>query len=452
MKNLLKALLIAVVAVPAAYTAAAWLIGMNVQGQLESREQEVLSSARYVQLTHHEYARGIFSATEQSTYSLRMPLPGAGVIAGSGGGSLLQLTIRNRIFHGPLPNFRSIGLASVDTEFVPPPLVASALASAFGGRPALTFRTKMGWFGGSSAQFSSPAFHVQLPTGGTLSSQGLQGSAENTRGLASWSMHVTSGGFGFAGPSGRSDFGAIGFDAKMRRAFDVIYVGDSALKLARADFEGGNGNSFRLTGLSIRGTSTADSQYVDIAADLSAEEAKTQKLSFSRLLYSMRLSHLDGNSLAALTQALRSAPGAGATPSPAAARDAFNRYGVDILVHDPVIEIPRIAFAMPEGAFQLSAKLAAHGIKREDLSGPGGFMALVPHLDATLDAQVDAALLDKLIASTAQPDQRSAQLAQLERQGLLKRNGATFGIQLGYRAGKLTINGQPYPPAAAPPG
>jgi uncharacterized protein YdgA (DUF945 family) len=456
MKKATKALLIAVVAVPVAYSAAAWLIGMNVQAQLESREQELLSNAPYLELTHHEYHRGIYGATEQSTYGVRLPFPGVGALASPLGGSALQLTIRNNIHHGPLPGFRSIGLASIDTELLPPRELAQALNSVFRGQPAVSIRTMMGWRGGTTTQFASPAFHVQLPTGGMLlSSRGIQGSVATTRNRSSWSAHIVSGGFGFEGPRGRTDLGEIGFDATMRRAFEVIYVGDSDLKLARAEFQTSNGAPVELRGLSVRGTSKADSDYVDIGADAAADALKTEKLSFSRLVYGLHLSHLDGNSLASLTQAVRqarasSASGA-AAPHAAALGDAFNRYGVELLVHDPVLEISQLGFAMPEGEFHLSAKVIARGITREDLSGPGGFMAVLPHLDAMLDARMDRALLEKLIATSSQAEQHSAQISRLEQQGLLKREGGAWSLRLGYHAGKLTVNGQPYPPAPAPP-
>jgi uncharacterized protein YdgA (DUF945 family) len=454
MKRATQTLLIAVVAVPVAYTAAAWLIGMDVQAQLESGEQQALSNAPYLELTHHEYHRGIYGATELATYGVRLPFPRMGALASATGRSPLELTVRNNIHHGPLPGFRSFGLASIDTQLVPPREVAQALNSVFGSQPMVSIRTTMGWLGGSATEFSSPAFHVQLPGGGTLSSRGLQGSVKFTRNGSSWSAHVASEGFGFEGPSGRTDLGELGFDATMRRAFDVIYVGDSDFKLARAEFHGSKGAPFELSGLSVHGRSKADSEYVDIGADVAADGLKAQQLAFSRLVYGVRLSHLQGDSLASLTRAVRkqqASSGTGApTSPPAALGQAFNQYGVELLIHDPILEITRVGFAMPEGEFHLSAKVTAHGITREELSGPGGFMTVLPHLDAVLDARVDTALLERLISMGPQADQRSAQISRLEQQGLLKRQGGAWVLQLAYHAGKLTINGQPYPPVAAP--
>lgn len=456
MARRMKALLTVVIALPVAYTAAAWLIGMNVQAQLENREQEALSSAPYVALTHHAYQRGVWSATEESTYALRIPgLLARATAAVPGGASSLQLTVRNRIYHGPLPRFRSIALALIDTELVPPPQVGKALSAVFGGQSVVSIHTTMGWLGETHTELSSPAFKVQLPAGAVLSSRGLQASVETTRGRSSFKVHLTSGGFGIEGPQGRGELGQIGLDAALQRAFEVLYVGDARLRVAGAQFQGPSAAALLLKGLSVRSASSVSGQYVDTGADLAADELDTQKLSFSRLVYSLHLMHLEGTSLAGLTQAVRQAQAAavagGTPPAPAAMRDAFSHYGVDLLVHDPVFEIPQLGFAMPEGQFQLSATLAAHGIKREDLSGPGGIMAAIPHLDAAVDARIDVALLEKLIGLSAQAAQHSDQIQKLAQQGLLKREGSAWRVQLAYHAGKLTVNGQPYPPAPSPP-
>jgi uncharacterized protein YdgA (DUF945 family) len=453
MRNRWTGLLIAVIAVGAAYTAAAWLIGMNVQAQLENREQAALSNLPYIALTHHEYHRGVFGADEQSTYALRLPALARVSALAPGGASALQLTVRNKIYHGPLPRLRSVGLASIDTELVPPPELARALNDLFGGQPVVSIHTQMSWLGGTRTELVSPAFRVQLPAGGTFSSRGLRASGETTRAQASWVVHLSSGGMGFEGPRGRADFGALSVDAAMQRAFDVMYVGDSRFKLERAEFQGVDAAPIVLNGLSMHGTSTVNGDYMDTAFDLAADSLRTEKFSCSHLVYGVHLLHLQGVSLAAFTQALRQAQASAAvgTGAPAAAaaaiRDAWNRYGVELLTHDPVLQIPQLGFAMPEGEFRLSATLAAPGIKREDLAGPAGLMGVVPHLEAAVDARVDAALLDKLIASSPQGAHHAEQLQKLEQQGLLKRDGSAWRLQLGYHGGKLTVNGQPYPPS-----
>jgi uncharacterized protein YdgA (DUF945 family) len=56
------------------------------------------------------------------------------------------------------------------------------------------------------------------------------------------------------------------------------------------------------------------------------------------------------------------------------------------------------------------------------------------------------ALLQKLMGLSPQAASHADQIDKLAQQGLLKREGSAYRVQLAYRAGKLTVNGQPYPP------
>jgi len=453
MKSRAKVLLVALVSVAVVYTAAAWAIGINVQRQLERREDQLLQNAPYLALITRQYDRGIYTSTEQATYGLKLPAAFGGIARAvpAGATSSPQLTIRNTIHHGPLPGLRNLGLASIDTVLVLPPELSRKLDAIFGGRPAVSIRTRLSWRGGTGTEFSSPAFQMQLPAGGTLNARGLSGSFTTGRDLTSWSGHITAGGFSAQGPRGRVDLGNFSLDSQMRRVFESLYVGDTSFKLASAEVQPSNTDApFRLKGVSLRGTSSASGDYFDTAADLSADEVHIAKVSLSHVAYGHHLGHLEGTALASLTQALRAAQAAaspGAPPAALALRDAFSRDGIELLVHDPVLEITHMDFAMPEGQFHLSAKLAAPGLRRADLSGPAGLVGAIPFLDCMVDLRVDTALVSKLLESSAQAAQHSDQIQKLEQQGYLKREGATFTARLVFRHGKLTVNGQSYPPA-----
>ncbi|MGB6449253.1 MAG: YdgA family protein [Steroidobacteraceae bacterium] len=452
MATRLRIVLIAVVVVLAAYTGAAWLIGLKVQGQLEAREQQILQSVPYVVLIRRDYHRGIFGATEEATYGLKFPLGRLSQALPAGGTSpSLQLTLRNTIYHGPLPRFRSIALATVDTEFVAPPALGAKLKAIFGDRPPIAIHSSLGWLGGTKAEFSSPGFQMPLPTGGTLTSRGLTGSVEMTRDSASWTGHFTSGGVDVQGPRGSLDIGNFTLDENMRRAFDTIYVGDGQASLASVDVRGASGAPFLMKGLSISSSAKADSEYVNYDVRVVADQVSGGTYSFTHVVYAIRILHLDGSALASLVNAIRQAEANSAPADAAAVRaninGALSQYGVELLVHDPVIHIQSLAFAMPEGEFHLAASLEAHGIRRGDLAGGmASMLALTQHLDVTADLKIDAALLSKLVGSSAQGPMLSAQLDSLEKQGYLKRDGAAWTAQLAFHGGKLTINGQAYPP------
>lgn len=456
MATRLRIVLIAVIVALAAYTGAAWLIGLDVQRQLDRGEQQLQQSAPYLALIHRDYHGGLFGATEEVTYGLKAPLGRLNPALSSGvAGPSLQFTLHNTIHHGPLPQLRTVALATVDTEFVLPPAVAVKLKNVLGGRPPLSIHTSLGWLGGAHAEFSSPGFQMPVSSGGTLSYRGLSGSAEGTRNGASWTGHFTFGGFDIQGPRGSVDLGDVSFDANMQRAFDAIYVGNSHASVASVDVRGANGAPVLMKGLSIASASTTDGEYVNYDVRLGADQMSGGSFTFTHVVYAIRLLHLQGSSLASLTQALRQAEANTAPGDAAAARaslaGALNQYGVELLVHDPVIQIQSLAFAMPEGEFHLAASLAAHGIRREDLAGGmAGMLALTQHLDVAADLKIDAALLSKLVGTMAQGPMISAQLDSLEKQGYLKQDGAAWTAQLAFRGGKLTINGQPYPPAPSP--
>ncbi len=454
-KTVLITVVVAVVAIVVAYTAAAWVIGVNVQGRLERQEQQVLTDAPYISLVKREYRRGIYGATEEATYALKSPfIPLIQALpAGQAAGPSLQLTVRNTIHHGPLPRLRSAALATIDTELTPPPALAQQVNAALGGRPPVAIRTSLTWLGGTTTNFSIPAFRAQLPAGATIAAQGVSGSGEITRNVASWTGQVSAGGVDVQAPEGSVNLSDIRFDASMRRVFDAIYVGDGHLKLASLAVRATSLAPFLMKGFSVDSSSQADREYVDYQTRVAADQLNATNFSFSHVVYSMRILHLQGSALAALTRALRQAR-AGAAAGDAAATqagvtDALNQYGVELLVHDPVIQIQSLAFAMPEGEFHLAASLAAHGVRRQDLvGGLAGLIGLVRYLDASVDLRIDDALLTKLVGSNAQGPALSAQLDSLKKQGYLKQDGRAWTAQLALHAGKLTINGQAFPPAA----
>jgi uncharacterized protein YdgA (DUF945 family) len=125
--------------------------------------------------------------------------------------------------------------------------------------------------------------------------------------------------------------------------------------------------------------------------------------------------------------------------------DTFRERGLDVLLHDPVIEVPRIGFVMPEGEMHLSAKVSAPGLTREELQGPALKAAILQHLQAQADLRVDAALMDRLLSASAYRDTAQQQLVTLERQGYLKHEGSQYTAHVAYQSGKLSVNGQPFP-------
>lgn len=142
--------------------------GAAVSGRQASKElQEAVRSlpAQWpmVKVVEQRYDRGLFSATQVLTLQL-----GCDADAQGADGPLL-LTLRQRVQHGPLPGFSSVGAAVVDTELVLP----EASRKMFGDKPPLTAHTVVGFDGARRTQLAMPAFKFDAPQGQQIEFQGL---------------------------------------------------------------------------------------------------------------------------------------------------------------------------------------------------------------------------------------------------------------------------------------
>src|SRR6185437_13699853 len=126
---------------------------------------------------------------------------------------------------------------------------------------------------------------------------------------------------------------------------------------------------------------------------------------------------------------------------------------LDLLLHDPVIEVPHVDLVTPEGSLALSARATVPGLKRQDLeaAGPALIAALIEHLQAKPDLKVDTGLLDKLTEGPPGNGDRLATAArQLEAQGYIAQEGTALVTHLTFDHGKLSLNGKAFPPSRAP--
>jgi uncharacterized protein YdgA (DUF945 family) len=202
-------------------------------------------------------------------------------------------------------------------------------------------------------------------------------------------------------------------------------------------------------GLSIGGTGSAEGDYYKSAAQFGADAVQMAGLAITHAGYDISFAHLHGPTLAAMMQGARaSAVSAGGLTgsSPAAALDNMKKGIVELLLHEPVLNISHIGFAMPEGALSFSATASAPGLKREDLEAPQPQAALMQHLHVVADIRIDAALATRLMAGSERKDALSAQLEALEHQGFIKRDGTALTAHVTVTGGRIAVNGQPYPP------
>jgi uncharacterized protein YdgA (DUF945 family) len=442
---------IILLAVVLAYPAASWVTGFFVESQNEASQQKALADAPYAARTLHDYRRGVFSSVEQSTYQISFPTP-----KGAAGKTTLgpwRLTTRCVIRHGPLPGLRAFALATTDCAFDLPEM-SGDLANALAGKALLEKHAHVDWSGGSTATLASPAFALKLAKGATLNWRGITGTVHAGRGMATWSGNIIAPGFTIDEGATHSEMGAITLTADMHRVYDILNIGAFSVKFADASVHTDDPDKdFAVKGVTVGGLSGQNGDYLDWGADLAVDAVEAKQFSATRIGYAFRLEHAHGPSLAALIKAMREVQRKGLADDQDALQsklaDAFREHGADLLSHDPVIEIPRIGFTMPEGEARLSAKLSAPGLTPDELQGPTLRVALLKHLQVEADLAIDAALLDKLLSGNKNAATVHQQLATLEKQGYVKAAGTQYTAHLSYQQGRLVVNGLPFPPRGA---
>jgi uncharacterized protein YdgA (DUF945 family) len=452
MNRTAKYLLIGLVVLCLAYPGMAWLIGFQVEASSLKREQQALDQyPGSITLISRHYHRGVYGATEELIYgfsasALRALAPLAPITdAGA-----LQVTVRNTIHHGPLPQFRSIALATLTTQVELPAQLSAKLRALLGGAPAIEIHSRLGWLGGMTTVIASPGYEGRLTDGTQISWHGLRATSSANSDLSSRSFDGSLDSFEVAAAKLHVQMAGLHVGADWKRVFGGLYTGPLDLKVTTVKWQtlpaSGQG---LLQGLSISGSGSADGDYYSSAVQFGADVLQTSGFSVTHAGYALSFEHLHGPTLAAMMQDARgSAVNAGAATPPSSAPPLANmkKNGIELLLHEPVLNITRIGFTMPEGELRFSAKASAPGLKREDLDGPQLQGTLMEHLNVVADLRIDTALATRLMAGNARKDALTAQLAELERQGFIKRDGAALTSHLAFTGGSMTVNGHAYPP------
>jgi len=162
-----------------AYPAAAWYMGSQVVGAMDSQYQD-MPAQPYVQIMDRQVNQGIFSSEE--TVSLGFgPSP-----------KTPALIIRSSIHHGPFTGGQ-LAAATVDSQLELTGPAKAELAKLFGDKSPLSAQTLINFDGSGTSHVSSPAFGpTTLPGAGGMETHmswdGLQADMSFTANSASYTL------------------------------------------------------------------------------------------------------------------------------------------------------------------------------------------------------------------------------------------------------------------------
>jgi uncharacterized protein YdgA (DUF945 family) len=433
------------------YPGIAWVTGMAVESRMQHSEQQALDKLPYLTVVKREYHRGVYRSTVVTTYGLRNPALQAMKIGGATAlPSSATITVASNIQHGPFAGSHAVALAVIDSTVVVPPALQQELASVIGAKPILQFHTTLGFFGGATSDLTSPAFSLRLADGSNLVWGGLTGTLAATRNQAHWSARLSAPHLQVQSAQGGFELTGVEYSGSHDKALDGLYVGGGTFTIERMDGSGPRpASNFSLQRISLTSTSKADGEFFDFRVDVAMDAAKFAAVQLTNLMYSESFEHIHGPSLLSFADALRTAQrqaGGNQAQLQAGILDAFRQHGVDLVLHDPVINIRQLSFTMPEGSLLLSAKISAPGLGRNDLQMPAAIMALRTHGEVTADLRVDNGLLQKFLAMAGSNPKIAAQLTSFEQQGYLIAGPAAVTTHLEFSGGTITLNGHPFPP------
>lgn len=475
----------AVLLVPV-YVAASWGLGRAAHARFDDFEKLAnVNGTSIFKVADRTYTSGIFTSEERFTFELNKEIFG-GVLESDGhdvddfdsdeddgvaledaadefvepgSTELPRFTVLHKVQHGPLPGFRALGLARIESTLELSEEARAVIAKVIGDQEPIRVTTLIGFTGSGSSTIKSPAFDYQDESE-KLSWQGFEGTFDFGRNIDSLECDAKAPGMKVTSASGLiAELGEISFDCDLERAFDSLYVGTAAVKIASLRHTSAE-ESMRVGQISYVTNARKDGDFVDTTLDFGMSNLELEGFAMDDLRYDLSLNHMHGPTYAAMQRAMEEAV-ASSIADPAAATNVlavFSEYLPKFLEHSPQLVINRIGFSMPQGEAGLKGTIQFKDLTQDDFAAGIG-MALLAKLDASLDLWLSEGLLTSEWTGTAMNAEASdgpstaekiammqMQVAQLEQQGYIGRNGDRLESRIEFKNGALTANGQPIGP------
>ncbi|WP_293910633.1 YdgA family protein [Deinococcus sp.] len=424
---------------------------VTAQEDLAKNIKTAVEATGYAQVKSSTYDRGFMNSTQ--TMNIVLGLKGESKPVG--------LTLINHIQHGPLPGFKAVGQAVIDSEvkFTDAALQTKFEAALKGQKP--TIRTVVGLGGATSSQIEVPAGSL-TEQGTTVSWQALMGDVQNA-GLTG-SADLSWPEFKVVGDGVNMTISGVSVKGNTvkQSLSDPLAVGDQTLRIGSirvAGSSGGQAGTVSIKDMALVSKSSVMGGFYNGAlsydigqADIDSPGAVAQSFKNAQLRLSMN--HLSReplvrllalvNSLNEKNRAAGSSAASGLASLSAAQRKAATDDALALLKAQPVLSVDRLSLVRPEGELVLSARAEIPGAAKLNAESVQ-MLTQAPALGVgmlKLQAQFkgpDAALRGLL--GTIAPSVTSS-LDGLIQAGFLKKQGRDLVSDLSLNEGKPTINGQ----------
>lgn len=483
---------VALVAVAGAGVGMAAWSGSRIGTELQAQTDKVLAPFPGVKIVENSVTKGLFSSTHTVTLEAGCaPQAGGEAAAAAAAASApadgqtkpLRITWRDHVQHGPLPGFRGVGLAVIDSELVLPPEVATPLAKALGDQPPFKAHTSVGFGGKYVSEVSSPAFKMSEAGKGDLDWQGVRMTVHGdlTRGIAaggSYTMEAPGATFNMV-----SDGQAAGTVRLGRVAIQAEVLPNDGSSMLVAPSRGTG--SIDLLALSFKRPGEPDAKPVDIAFEnlqLSSDtkvdagllsqvskismKGRFDQLAFDKVDLQASMSRLHVATYAQLLgRAMQQSFGCHKPGDPNAAEaavalaaDMQKGFGA-LLAYNPEYSLDRLAIEMGGKTAEIAYAIGLKGVSEADAALPVQAL-LFSKGYGTASFKVQTGWIEQLVrqvtAMKAASDGSSAEAAaagtlaainatvdDLVAKGFLAREGDVIRSKAAFEQGVVKVNDQP---------
>lgn len=465
------------------YVGATAVVGARVKTEFETSTEAITKQLPFAKVLDQKYEKGLFSSTRTTKLQLGCFQVPPGENGEQRPREPIVITWRDEIKHGPLPGFKGIGAASVDTEFVMSDEVQKDMAKLFGKEKPLTIHTLVGWDGSTKTQIASPKATFKDAKDGEVVWAGLTGTIARTGGTTGQqTAEITMPSLEFKSPDGNEHitFNQAHFKFEGSSSLDNMWAspgkGDAELASIDVLFKPKHGED-GAPGELVKGTISNLKYHAENTLAnglLSAKGSFSGSAKFGDFVINQFVMDVSGKNLHAesygklmrnmTSQSLSCDP---QEQSPAKALEQMQADLIPLLAHNPEYSMDRLLVEIDGKKGEMSYSFGVQGVTDADKQMPLPMLMLGKGY-VKASGKLPLVWIDKLAAAKgggnggANPgDMARGMLEQFAAQGYVVLDQDSVSSSFSFAQGKMELNGRPFaipgmgggmPPGGMPPG
>ncbi len=450
-----KILGIFVVLLVLGYPAIAWLMGFVIESRVGLPVGQLNAQTPYLTVVDQKYHRGWYTSEQDVTLAFS---PGSALGGAAPGGAPaawaanLHFTVHSVIHHGPICGLTCVAVARVDTQLVLSDETKALVSKVYGATAPLKIESRLNFLGGGVVTISNPPIKDFVTDDGThLSWDGFE-----IRG--SYAKHNDAVEFTGTAPhllvsardGSQLELATLSLHTRNNRVLPLLYAGDMEFAIGKTSFaRAGGAGAVAVEDVHYNVKASPDGEFIDMALSLGSGAVHAAAVNLKAVHFDFSFTHLLMQAMETMSEKMQAfnqqrASTAGA-PDPAAMFATLKEPAIQLLLKNPELHFDLVGFETPHGAVALKGIVRLIGVAAADLADGADPKALIAKVDANLDLSIDDAALAEMPAMGPTGGQ---QLQMLAKQGFVNRQGAGWHSKIRFSQGQLTMNDQPFSPAA----